>query len=61
MDCPRGFTNLAEVTNNVGDETKECDTCPNMRYSCGILTCKHVLDALGANVRNEYKEMKRGK
>lgn len=60
MDCPRGFNNLAEITNNVGDESKECDTCHNMRYSAGMLTCKHVLDALSSSTEKEYKSMKRG-
>lgn len=53
MECPRGFENLAEITNHVGDETKECDTCKNMRYSSGILTCKHVLDAVSLQTNQE--------
>ena len=60
MDCPRGFKNLCEITNHVGDETRECDKCDNMTYSAGLLTCSHVLNAMKNHAEKEYKSQKRG-
>lgn len=53
INCPRKFNDLYAITQNVGDDSKECDSCENLIYSAGILTCRHVLDEMVKRAREE--------
>ena len=59
MNCPRGFNSVNQISQNIGDESKECDTCDNLTYSSGILTCKILLREMHRNIKDEYKSEKR--